>query len=214
MTEPTAGRITRHKLADRFFHWVMAVCTLILLGTGFLPVLDVHFDWVTIHWIAGLVLTGAVAFHIVRVISLQRLVVMWSGPAEIAAAVRNGLRRLRGRGGTGYRPGKYSVSQMLFHAGAAVFILATIVTGLVMLKGIDTPVWERDTFFVSESTRGIIFVIHGLAALFLVTMIMLHIYFAFRPEKSYFTRSMVLGWITREEYIRNHDIDKWLEDQD
>jgi hypothetical protein len=36
-----------------------------------------------------------------------------------------------------------------------------------------------------------------------------HIYFALRPEKLHFTRSMILGWITREEYRANHDTNRW-----
>jgi formate dehydrogenase subunit gamma len=205
-----AGRVLRHRLADRLFHWVTAAATLVLLFTGFLPVFDVEFDWVTTHWISGLVLTAAVAFHLVRSLGWQRLADMWAWPGEILAAIRASLAPLSGQSSS-YRPGKYSVAQVLFHFAGAILILATIVTGLIMLKGIDSPFWERDPYFVSESTRGWLFVIHGLAALVLVTMIMLHIYFAFRPEKMYFTRSMILGWITRQEYLDKHDPGKWKE---
>jgi hypothetical protein len=38
---------------------------------------------------------------------------------------------------------------------------------------------------------------------------MLHVYFAFRPEKLWLTRSMVLGWITRGEYAEQHDPARW-----
>jgi len=177
-------------------------------------VLEVRFDWLTIHWIAGLVLTVAVIVHIFRALVTNRLANMWAGPSEITAAAADALRNLAAKPDGGYRPGKYSVAQILFHFGAAALVLATIVTGLVMLKGIDTPLWERDPLFVSEAVRGVLFVIHGLAALFLVTLIMLHIYFAFRPEKIHFLRSMLAGWITEEEYSRNHDPEKWQESVD
>jgi formate dehydrogenase subunit gamma len=210
MAELSPDRIVRHKLADRLFHWVTAAATLTLLCTGFLPVLEVKFDWVPIHWICGIILTVAVAFHIVRSLFWQRLADMWASPAEVRAALRK-LRSRIGGSADDYRPGKYSVAQVLFHFGSAILILATIVTGLVLLKGIESPFWQRDPYFVSEAARGWILVVHGIAALFLVTMIMLHVYFAFRPEKLYFTRSMLLGWITRAEYGGEHDPRKWPE---
>ncbi|MGA8205229.1 MAG: cytochrome b/b6 domain-containing protein [Woeseiaceae bacterium] len=210
MAERAHERILRHALADRLFHWVTAATTLTLLGTGFLPVFDVKFDWVPIHWICGVVLTVAVAFHMVRSLIWQRLADMWVRPREVGAALRALRSRIKGVPDD-YRPGKYSLAQVLFHFAGAILILATIATGLMLLKGIESPFWQRDPYFVSESVRGWILVVHGVAALFLVTMIMLHVYFALRPEKLYFTRSMLLGWITRDEYGSNHDPRKWPE---
>ena len=56
----------RHQLSDRVFHWVMAILTVILLGTAFLPILGVKFDWVIIHWVAGVLLIISVIFHLYR----------------------------------------------------------------------------------------------------------------------------------------------------
>mgnify|MGYP001403188976 CR=1 FL=1 len=56
----------RHQLSDRVFHWVMAILTVILLGSAFLPILGVKFDWVPIHWVAGVFLTISVIFHLYR----------------------------------------------------------------------------------------------------------------------------------------------------
>jgi len=47
----TVDRIVRHASADRLLHWIMAACVLTLLGTAFLPIVGVKFEWVTIHWI-------------------------------------------------------------------------------------------------------------------------------------------------------------------
>ena len=30
-----------------------------------------------------------------------------------------------------------------------------------------------------------------------------------RPEKWWITRSMLLGWITRRQYLEHHDPDRW-----
>ncbi len=40
-------------------------------------------------------------------------------------------------------------------------------------------------------------------------MIMAHVYFAVRPEKWWMTRSMIKGWITREEYLEHYDPELW-----
>jgi len=76
---------------------------------------------------------------------------------------------------------------------------------------VETPFWERDPYVVSEATRGMIFVLHGVASLLSVTLIMLHVYCAIRPEKLFYTRSMILGWITRSELQANHDPERWTE---
>ena len=44
-----------------------------------------------------------------------------------------------------------------------------------------------------------------------LAMIIVHIYFAVRPEKLWVTRSMLLGWITRSEYLEHPDTKIWQE---
>jgi cytochrome b subunit of formate dehydrogenase len=36
---PLRGRIMRHLLADRIYHWTMAACVLSLMATAFLPII-------------------------------------------------------------------------------------------------------------------------------------------------------------------------------
>ena len=59
-------RVQRHESIDRIMHWVMAISILALLFTGVLPIIGIEFAWLTLHWIAGLILTAAVVFHILR----------------------------------------------------------------------------------------------------------------------------------------------------
>jgi hypothetical protein len=40
-------------------------------------------------------------------------------------------------------------------------------------------------------------------------MVIAHVYFAIRPEKWWMTRSMIKGWITREEYVDHFDPKQW-----
>jgi cytochrome b subunit of formate dehydrogenase len=91
----------------------------------------------------------------------------------------------------------------------AIVVLAAIATGGLMMVKIDTPWWERNPFWLTGAQWGIVYVVHGLAALCLVTMVIVHIYFALRPEKLHFTRSMILGWITSAEYRAHHDTNRW-----
>jgi len=79
------------------------------------------------------------------------------------------------------------------------------------MVGVDSPFWERNPLFITEKTRGIVFLLHGLAGLLSITMIMVHIYFAVRPEKRYMTRSMLRGWISRAEFEEHHDSELWDE---
>ncbi len=195
----SSDRIVRHHLSDRVFHWVQALCIFVLLGTSLLPVLGVQFSWVTIHWVTGVVLTVAVVFHAVRASFWQSLSSMWISLRDIRTLWR----------GRELKPGKYSLAQKTVHHAATLITLVAIVTGFVMMVGIDGPFWERDPYFVSADTRGLIYVLHGFTALFFVTMIIVHIYFGLRPEKLHFTRAMIKGWITRAEYQDNHDPAYW-----
>ena len=60
--------ITRHSFMARLFHWVQAAAMFTLLFTAFLPIVGVKFAWVEYHWIAGLVLTGSIIYHIIHAI--------------------------------------------------------------------------------------------------------------------------------------------------
>jgi cytochrome b subunit of formate dehydrogenase len=182
---------------------------LVLLGTGFLPILGIKFAWVDPHWIAGVLLTLLVLFHIVRSVTTLTLSTVWLRWSEFSAALRATIAELRGGPRIARRIGKYSVGQKVFHHGVALVVLTAIVTGLLMMVGIDGPFWQRDPLFIPAGTRGLVFVLHGFAGLFSITMIMVHIYFALRPEKFYMTRSMIRGWITRREYEQKHDPQLW-----
>ena len=202
-------RIVRHRLADRIYHWLMAASMLVLLFTGFLPIVGLKFAWVDAHWIAGVVLIVLVLFHVARALAVLRLGDMWVGFSEFRRSVGKTLAEIAGGPRAGKSQGKYSVGQVLFHHAAALVVVTVSVTGVMMMVGIDSPFWERNPLFISEKTRGWVFVLHGLAGLASVTMVMVHVYFAIRPEKRYLTRSMIRGWITREELEANHDPARW-----
>lgn len=208
-TESAAGRVLRHAAVDRAFHWITAACVLTLMATAFLPHLGLEFSWVGIHWVTGLVLMVAVLFHVLRVLLKQGFAAMRIGGADIgdvAATVRATLTR---DAGPLPKPGKYSVAQKAIHHVFALVVLTAVCTGAAMLLRIDTPWWKRNPYILGDGTWGIVYVLHGLAALLLITMVMMHVYFALRPEKLLFTRAMLRGWITRAEYAEHHDPKRW-----
>jgi cytochrome b subunit of formate dehydrogenase len=98
------------------------------------------------------------------------------------------------------------------HAAVTVLVLLVIGSGLVMFAMIDTPWWDR-TNSIAESTLGWVFLIHGLSTLALIGLISLHIYFGLRPEKLFYTRSMIKGWISKEELEAHHDPKRWAPDK-
>jgi len=173
----------RHRLPDRLFHWCMALLVFVLLGTGFLPILGIRFDWLPIHWIAGVLLIAVVLFHLWRAIIVHRLREMVPTPGNLAPA------RLLSHDG----PGKYSASQKLYHLGVSVIVLFLLISGGLMLAKIDTDFWRRDPSILSDQDWSIVYVCHGAAASLLLFFLILHIYFAFLPEHRRLLIAMLFG---------------------
>lgn len=190
--------IRRHDTPARLMHWLMAISTLILLVTGLLPVVGVDFNWVPVHWIAGLVLTLCLLFHILRSLTGGRLKEMLFRGRDIAALTRSGVR-----------PGKYSLPQKLMHNAVALFGLGAVITGCLMLTRIDTPLWQRNPYYLAEQTWGIVYVVHGVSALVFLSLVMLHIYFSLRPEKAMYLKAMLGGRMARRDYEAEHDPALW-----
>jgi formate dehydrogenase subunit gamma len=180
---PPADRVQRHAGIDRLFHWLTALAVLILMASGILPQVGVHFDWVAIHWITGVALTVLVIFHIVRALFWQHLASIWFTLAEFRAR----------------RAVKYSIAQRLMHHVMGLMVLTAVITGLLMLKKIHTPFFVRDPYFLGAHSWGVVYFLHGLAALAAVTLVMIHVYFALIPENRRYLRAMVYGWISRDE---------------
>ena len=205
----TSRRVMRHPLVDRLYHWAMALAVFTLMGTAFLPILGVKFAWVDIHWISGVVLAALVLIHIVRALIWQDWRSMMIFPADVRDMWRDACHILSRNAAPSGHPGKYKALQKVYHLGAAVLVLAIIASGLLMLLKIDTPLWRRDPYWFSNDTWGIIYTVHGYAAMALVATVMIHIYFALRPDEWHLTRSMFRGWISRKEYDEHFDAARW-----
>ena len=170
---------TRHKLLDRLFHWIMAILVLILLGTAFLPILGLKFNWLPTHWISGVILVGVIFFHLYRTIFVQGLHEMLPTRADLKFSSEPEQ--------------KYDFNQKLYHWTIAAIMTVLLITGVFMLARIDTIFWQRDPTILSDGNWGLIYAFHGCASMLLIFFFILHVYFAFLPEHRELLQSMIFG---------------------
>ena len=202
-------RIERHTFMARVFHWVMAASMFVLLFTAFLPIAGVQFAWVTWHWMAGLVLTASILFHIVHAIVAMDFWSIWVGPKDLPELKAELLREL-GHDVHGPKPGKYPLGNRLYHMAIVLAGLSVAATGILMMSRVRTPLFTRNPYLLGDTAWGFTYVTHGLAGVGLVGLVIAHVYFALRPEKWWITKSMLLGWITKREYLEHHDPERWV----
>ena len=208
------AQILRHALSERVFHWVMSAAMLVLLITAFAPVMGIQFAWVTIHWVAGLVLTATIVYHIIHATFWQDFWAMWVNKADIEAGMAE-LSHMVGRNGTEVpKAAKYPIDHKMFHHGAAVSGLTAIVTGIFMMLRIDTWFGAANPYLlnITDSSWGVVYVVHGISGVALFALIITHIYFAIRPDKWWITKSMIYGFIGRDKYVENFDPSRWVID--
>ena len=203
-------KLQRHTVGARGFHWSMSAAMFVLLVTAFFPVIGIQFPWVTIHWIAGVVLILTVVYHVYHVFAKQDFWAMWIGRRDIEEG-REGLKAaLRRPGAKRPRAAKYPVDQKMFHHAATIVTFGAVVTGVLMMFRIDNFLLPQNMYLFSDSVWGWIYVIHGVCGIGLIFLVIAHVYFAIRPEKRWMTWSMINGWIDRDRYLENHDPERWV----
>jgi formate dehydrogenase subunit gamma len=185
MTEFTSQR---HAGPERAFHWLRAIVVIVCLATAFLPILGFKFAWVDPHWIAGVLLILSVLFHLFRVVAVLGLSGMTIGREDLAE-----LRSVYNPAFKQVTRNKYDLGQKLYHHGTATIILALCVTGGLMLAKLDTWFWDRVPGLLSDFQWGVVYSIHGAAALLLIMTFILHVYFTLLPEHRDLLLSMVRG---------------------
>jgi cytochrome b subunit of formate dehydrogenase len=216
--EPVAPEITaaipeqvpRHSLAARLFHWIMAAAMLVLLFTAFLPKVGVEFPWVTYHWIAGIVLTVSILYHIIHATFWMDRWSIWPDKADLEDAGRRLKRALGQAAPPPRRFAKYPLENKMYHAVIVLAGLSAILTGVFMMFRVRTGIFPRNPYLFGDMTWGLMYVLHGLAGVGLIGLVIVHVYFAIRPEKLVITRSMIVGTLTREQYLEHHDPQRWV----
>ncbi len=203
------AKLLRHTTGARGFHWSMSVTMFALLITAFFPVIGIRFPWVTIHWIAGVLLILTVIYHIYHVFAKQDFWTMWIDRRDVEEG-KLGLKAAMGKADAERpRSGKYPVDQKMFHHVAMIATLGAVVTGVLMMFRVDNFLLPMNTYMFSDTAWGWIYVIHGVCGIGLIFLVIAHVYFAIRPEKRWMTWSMINGWIDRERYLQNHDPARW-----
>jgi cytochrome b subunit of formate dehydrogenase len=202
-------RIPRHSLAARLFHWIMAAAMFTLLFTAFLPRVGVQFDWVTYHWIAGTVLTASIIFHVIHASLWLNFWAIWPDKDDLRDAKRR-VRRFMGLAAPPPRRfAKYPLENKLYHGAIIVTGISAIGTGVFMMSRVRTIFFPRNPYLFSDMTWGLMYVLHGLAGVGLIALVMMHVYFAVRPEKLDITKSMIFGSMRREFYLEHYDPERW-----
>ena len=202
-------RVARHSFGARLFHAIMALSMIALLLTAFLPKVGVKFAWVTWHWIAGIVLTISVIYHIIHASFVLDFWCIWPDKEDIEDASRRTKRALGQAAPAPRKFAKYPLENKIYHLVVMCAGLAAIGTGLFMMKRVRTPFLTRNPYLFSDMTWGWMYVLHGLAGIGFVALVTVHIYFAIRPEKLFITKSMIFGWISRDHYLEHHDPQRW-----
>lgn len=202
-------RVPRHSLTARLFHWIMAASMITLLVTAFLPKAGVQFNWVLYHWIAGVVLTVSILFHIVHSTFFLDFWSIWPDRTDVRDAM-NRMRRFFGKDAPlPEKFAKYPLENKLYHGAVMLAGLAVIVTGLFMMKRVQTGIFVRNPYLFSDMTWGLMYVLHGLCGVGFIALTLVHVYMGVRPEKFPITKSMIFGWMSRDFYLEEHDTDRW-----
>jgi thiosulfate reductase cytochrome b subunit len=187
----------------------MAASMFVLLFTAFLPKVGVKFSWVAIHWIAGIVLIISILYHIIHSTFWLDFWSIWPDKQDIVDASRRYQRAMGKAAPPPKKFGKYPLENKLFHLSALCGGLTVVFTGFFMLFRVRTPFFPRNPYLFGDTTWGVMYVLHGLAGIVFVGLIVMHIYFAIRPEKFFLTKSMIFGWISREKYLGHYDPERW-----
>jgi cytochrome b subunit of formate dehydrogenase len=203
-------RVKRHSLAARLFHWIMAAAMLTLLVTSFAPILGWKFDWIQIHWIAGLVLTVSIIYHIIHASFWLDFWSIWLNKEDVNEARARLTRVMGGEAPPPRKAAKYPWDNKMYHTAIVLSALATVPTGLLMMNRVATPFFTRNPYLFGDTTWGVMYVLHGLSGIGLVGLTIAHVYFAIRPEKQWITKGMIFGDISREEFLQHHDPERWI----
>ncbi|MFN7980458.1 MAG: cytochrome b/b6 domain-containing protein [Vicinamibacterales bacterium] len=127
------AKITRHTFMARMFHWVMAAAMFTLLFTSFLPIVGVKFAWVQWHWMAGLLLTGSIIYHIIHATFFMDFWSIWIGPKDIPE-FKAQLDAERGLAVNPPKDAKYPLGNRLYHLALVVVGLSVSISGMIMMS--------------------------------------------------------------------------------
>ena len=146
-------KVVRHTGAARIFHWVMAAAMLILLATGFLPIIGLEFAWLGIHWISGVILILCILYHIVHASFFLDFWSIWILPSDLKEAVQRTKRQLGQPADVG-KHAKYPLDHKLYHLAVSIFGLIVSATGILMMMRNRQPAPGPERYVLHRSELG------------------------------------------------------------
>jgi len=223
------AEVRRFSAAQRASHWIMAIAVFLLMLSGFLIMNSsvtvktvLGASWLLIHEVSAIVLIGYVLFHVGHVASKGTWGEMWFGRAD-AADLWVRLKNFVGATQEYPKQFKYPSAQKLLHWSVTGATLGLVLTGLVLLRRVQTPLWDAArefsflgvTFGLGGATAGEMglvpwsFVLHDFLAVATLALVMGHVYFALRPREWAITRSMVTGTVSATAYAEKYSPTSW-----
>lgn len=209
----TTTRIVRQPLANRISHWLVALSTFALFFSGFgqmpmykrygladLPGMawtaDYHLT-LTVHYLAGALLTFAVVFHIAYALMSRRFNIMprkgdLKESAQIIAAMLGKAEEPPSH--------KYLAEQRVAYAFIGLTALVLVATGVVkVLKNL--PGWNLDGSFLMATTM-----LHNVAAVLMLIGVLGHFAaFAIKANRALLP-AMFDGTVDREYAEHRHPL--------
>jgi formate dehydrogenase subunit gamma len=159
---------------------------------------------------AWIVLTISIIYHIIHASFWLDFWSIWLNKEDVNEALTRWKRQMGKTAAPPRKAGKYPWDNKMYHTAIVLSAAAVVPTGLLMMKRVVTPFYVRNPYLFSDATWGVMYVLHGLSGIGLVGLTIAHIYFAIRPEKLWITKGMVFGDITREDFLKHHDPQRWV----
>ena len=206
------GKIERHTLFQRIYHWAnsAAIFTLLISGLGMYQPRQISAlegtpsEWFFWHrWGIALLLIGIAAHVIHEAFVAKEANPMGFNRAEIRR-ILSIFKNFFGLSKDYPLAGKYHPGQLFFHWAVAGNLFALILTGMVLWKPL------RDLLPLSLFGLGWDFIyfariLHGFFSATLFASLIGHIYFALFIKKNWpEAKSMVTGRMSLREYLQSH----------
>ena len=184
-----------------------------LLFTAFLPKVGVQFDWVTYHWIAGIVLTVSIIFHIIHASFWLDFWSIWPDRDRPARMRGEECARFMGKPAPPPRRfAKYPLENKLYHGVIIVRgSVASSCTGVFMMFRVRTIFLPAQSVSVQRHDVGPDVCAartgrrrtdragHGARLLR-----------GSGRRSCAITKSMIFGWMNRDFYLKQHDPERWM----
>jgi cytochrome b subunit of formate dehydrogenase len=202
-------RVPRHSLVARAFHWVMAISMFALLITAF-PAQgrrQVRLGHLPLDRRPGA--DGVRPLPHLCTLRFSGLLVHMARQDRSARCEEKDDASVRQGCAATDRFAKYPLENKFYHAVILLAGLAVIITGVFMMKRVNTGIFVRNPYLFGDMTWGMMYVLHGLAGVGLIALIMVHVYFGIRPEKLPITKSMIFGYMEPDFYLEEHDPQRW-----